>query len=87
MSRITMSDKKLLQDLTIIELKKVLKEMKLPISGNKAELRARIVAADPDGHRLERICENMEEAANMSDMSDEARNNSPLPDNDTVRPN
>jgi len=79
-----MSDKKLLQDLTIIELKKVLKEMKLPISRNKAELRTRILAADPDDHRLERICENMEEAANMSD---EAGDNSPLPDSDAVRSN
>jgi len=82
-----MSDKKSLQDLTIIELKKVLKEMKLPIYGNKAELRTRILAADPDGHRLERICENMEEAVNMSDMSDEAGNNNLLPDNDAVRSN
>jgi len=82
-----MSDKKSLQDLTIIKLKKVLKEMKLPIYGNKAELRTRILAADPDGHRLEHICENMEEAANMSDMSDEAEDNNLLPDNDAIKSN
>jgi len=58
----------------------------LSISGNKAELTARILAADPDGHRLERICENME-AADMSDMSYEVRDNNPLADNDAVRSN
>lgn len=51
-SAIDMTDEKSLQEFTNSELKEILKKMNLLTAGNKTELLARILAANPEDHCL-----------------------------------
>ena len=67
-----MWNRKELPDLTASELKDVLKRLQLSTAGNKAELVARIVTADPDGQRRRELQEDAGEASGggMEDLPD-----------------
>lgn len=71
-----MADEKSLQEFTNSELKDILKKINLPTAGNKAELLARILAADSGGQSLrgndidlgEAACEEKTSDLLLSDM-------------------
>lgn len=60
---------KSLPDLTIVEMKDILKKLQLLTAGNKAELMARVLEADPDGTRLQSMQEGTNKAPGMSNVA------------------